>query len=59
MTAFAGPAEPLQTVRLRIHLDDIAVKLAPYRSWTRSVLHDVTSGQLAVPYVDAWLRDDA
>jgi len=23
------------------------------------VLHEVTSGQLTVPYADAWLRDDA
>jgi hypothetical protein len=40
-------------------LGDIAVELTPYRSWTGSVRHEVTSGQLTVPYADAWLRDDA
>jgi PPOX class probable F420-dependent enzyme len=38
-------------------LDDIAVELTPqrWRSWTGSVLHDVTSRQLSVPYADVWL----
>jgi len=42
-------------------LDDIAVELTPHRwrSWTGSVLHEVTGRQLTVPYAEAWLPDDA
>lgn len=38
-------------------LDDIAVALTPHRwrSWTGSVLHEVTSRDLSVPYEEAWL----
>jgi hypothetical protein len=38
---------------------DIAVELTLRRSWTGSVPHEVTSGQLTVPYADAWLGDGA
>jgi len=42
-------------------LDDIAVELTPHRwrSWTGSVLHEVTSRHLSVPFADAWLPDNA
>jgi hypothetical protein len=38
-------------------LDDIAVELTPHRwrSWTGSVLHEVTGRDLSVPYEEAWL----
>jgi hypothetical protein len=41
-------------------LDDIAVELTPHRwrSWTGSVLHEVTGRDLSVPYEEAWLTDD-
>jgi hypothetical protein len=33
------------------------VELTLRRFWTGSVPHEVTSGQLTVPYADAWLGD--
>jgi hypothetical protein len=38
-------------------LGGIAVELTLRRFWTGSVPHEVTSGQLTVPYADAWLGD--
>ena len=41
-------------------LDDVAVELEPrrWRSWTGSVLHEVTSRDLSVPYADVWLPSE-
>jgi nitroimidazol reductase NimA-like FMN-containing flavoprotein (pyridoxamine 5'-phosphate oxidase superfamily) len=41
-------------------LDDVAVEITPrtVRSWSGSVLREVTQMELSVPYGEAWLPDD-